>query len=80
MKITKKDMKTAAKYRESIPKQFGNLHERMQYLMELARRNCKSLDNDLWQAIHDLETEVSYYEPQSPPFGRRTGPISCFHT
>lgn len=74
MKLTAKDKACADQYRNCKPKQFGNLHERMQYVMKLLNRGhtASSIENDLWHALFDLETEVSYHEPQKPPYGRRT--------
>lgn len=72
MWITKRDEVVAKAYDEAKPKQFGDLHERMKYLMALIR------DQELWKthhaitdAIYDLETEVKHYVPARPPFGRR---------
>jgi len=74
MELTKQNKVCAETYRKCNPKQLGNLHERMQYVMEMLRRDRSQaiISNDLWHAIHDLETEVSFYTPQSPPYGRRT--------
>jgi hypothetical protein len=71
-KINGVDRATRAAYECAAPRQFGTLHERMKYLLECARR-CRlhQFDNDTWQAIFDLETEVAYHRPASPPFGRR---------
>jgi hypothetical protein len=73
MKFSPKDHQTAARYDTAEPKQFGTLHERMKYLIALGRE-CRlwEMHNDVWQAIWDLETEVKYHEPASPPFGHRT--------
>jgi len=74
MKLTDQDKARAEQYRKCKPKQFGNLHERMQYVMVLLNRghSASSIGNDLWHALFDLENEVSYHEPQKPPYGRRT--------
>lgn len=73
MKLTKRDKAQAEKYRLCAPKQFGNLHQRMKLVMGyLSVSDRKLIGNDLWQALFDLETEVSYYEPVSPPYGQRT--------
>lgn len=79
MKLTAKDKEVAEKYATAKPKQFGNLHERMQYVMKLLREKRTSpiiddlfFGDALWNALFDLQTEVSYHEPQSPPYGRRT--------
>ncbi len=78
--ITDADKKTAAAYENSNPKQLGNLHERMQYVMaclEKARADGKvELPHDLYQGIFDLATEVKYHTPATPPFGRRVVTLS----
>jgi len=73
MELTNRDNARAAQYRECKPKQFGTLHERMKYVMELLRVSDKKTPvmNDLREAIFDLETEVSFYEPKKPPYGKR---------
>jgi hypothetical protein len=72
MKITDKDRAIAEKYNNAKTNQFGNLHERMKYVMaQLTEQSASTIGNDLWQALFDLQTEVSFYEPQSPPYGRR---------
>lgn len=55
----------------AVPKQFGNLHERMKFVMAAMRRAVDLIPTDLWHAVHDLETEVSLHTPVDPPFGRR---------
>jgi hypothetical protein len=74
MKLTNKDKARAAKYRQCKPKQFGNLHERMQYVMALLNSGDSesSIGYALRTALYDLETEVKFYEPQDPPYGRRS--------
>jgi hypothetical protein len=49
----------------------GNLHERMRCVRVLADVIHESLPNELYQAILDLELEVSFHEPADPPFGHR---------
>lgn len=71
MKLTEKDFEQARKYRATKPKQFGNLHERMKFLMEKIEGKHSQIPNEIWQAIFDLETEVEYHTPANPPFGRR---------
>jgi len=45
----------------------------MQWAMFILKRlNPETVDHDLWNALFDLETEVSFYEPKSPPFGSQT--------
>lgn len=72
MKLREKDFHMAAQYDKTKPKQFGNLHERMRYAMELMQKHANDVPSDLWHAMLDLETEVKMHEPAMPPFGRRT--------
>lgn len=73
MKITKTNESTRKQYDEAKPDQFGNLHERMKYVMELLKQHDpNSIGNNLWHAIYDLETEVKHTPPANPPFGRRS--------
>jgi hypothetical protein len=58
-------------YRDAQPKQFGNLHERMKYLIELAKKYGHDTPADLHHAIFDLRTEVEGHMPVKPPLGRR---------
>jgi hypothetical protein len=73
-------------YIKSESKQFGNLHERMKWLL-LCHENLKthvdSINDESFKiayqnlsvAIMDLETEVSYSSVASPPYGRRHIPV-----
>lgn len=72
MKLKQKDFAVAKRYEETKPKQFGNLHERMRFAMELMLRHNDVIPAALWHAMYDLETEVKMHEPAMPPFGRRT--------
>ena len=61
-----------------LREQFGTVHERMKYLVEMIRdiynREGPAFDrkyNGLRVAVFDLETEVKFYEAQKPPFGSR---------
>mgnify|MGYP000582465657 CR=1 FL=1 len=67
-------MHFGVKVDKATPKQFGNLYERFQYLMQLAKRDKDAghLSDDLWHAIWDLRTEISGYDPVDPPYGRRS--------
>lgn len=57
-------------YREATPKQFGTLHQRMKYLIDLAIRDgIDSTHFDIWNAIFDLKTEVENY-PSHKSYGR----------
>lgn len=72
MKLTEKNLQARTAYLEATPKQFGTLHERMKFVMEqMQAAGGGVVPNDLWHAVYDLETEVSYHEPQRPPCGRR---------
>jgi hypothetical protein len=49
-------------FRRARPRQFGNLHERLKYLLQCARRcRLERLDNDTWQAIWDAISEAAFY-------------------
>ena len=65
------DARPVEAYETTEPKQFGNLHERMKYVISLTQQHKKEVPNDLWHAIWDLELEVSYYKPANPPYGSR---------
>lgn len=76
-RITHRDEETRQSYRESIPRQLGNLHQRMKIVMDMAR-HLRSIgvlggleSQALWHALHDLELEVSYHVPADPPYGWR---------
>jgi hypothetical protein len=74
-KLTASERATRLEYEAAAPQQFGTLHERMKYLLACARRcHLHEFDNDTWQAIFDLETEVSCHQPARPPFGHRAWP------
>lgn len=73
-KITRTDEQRRAAYLAAESKQFGNLHERMKYViacLESSTARDSELLHELNVAIYDLETEVSYHEPAKPPYGRR---------
>ena len=80
--ITQKQKEARAAYEKAKPKQFGNLHERMKFVMKSLEdaRGWKTsepdpefddLYHDLVHGIFDLETEIKYYPAQKPPFGNR---------
>lgn len=71
MKLTAKDEERRRKYFQSEPKHLGNLHERMRYAMDLLEQECETVGDALWDALFDLELEVSYHVPQTPPYGQR---------
>jgi hypothetical protein len=70
--FTDSDLAVEASYRAEPADSLGNLHQRMKAVV---RRGSEielwKIDNDLWQFIHDLQTEVSFHVPARPPFGRR---------
>lgn len=67
-----KECATRERYENTDPKFLGDLHERMQFVMMVARKNnTEKADHELWTAICDLRTEVSYTTPAKPPYGRR---------
>jgi hypothetical protein len=70
--LTAMDLEARRTYLAAVPKQFGDLHQRMKYLLEKAREvGYEVLGNDLWQALFDLENELSFYPAVRPPFGSR---------
>ena len=71
-KLTPQDMAISIAYRKCQAKQFGDLHQRMKYVVELMQQAREVIPNDLWHAIYDLETEAMHYPPQRPPYWRRT--------
>lgn len=72
MKKTKAVRDNEQAYKGAKPKQFGNLHERMKYLMTLISDfdKCKTIPNEVMHAIYDLKTEVEGCKPITPPVGR----------
>jgi hypothetical protein len=80
--ITQQEKHAKAAYERAKPKQLGDLHERMKFVMKALEeaRGWKTsepdpefddLYHDLVFGIFDLETEVKYYVAQKPPFGSR---------
>lgn len=65
-----------ADYENTNPKQLGNLHERMKYLLELAKAHENEIPTEVWHAIFDLEIEVKNHKPAMPPYGRRLEPLA----
>jgi hypothetical protein len=60
------------RYARAKPNPLGDLHQRMKAVIERGREiELWAIDNDLWQAIHDLQTEVSCMTPAKPPHGHR---------
>ncbi|HKP03668.1 MAG TPA: hypothetical protein VJU77_09950 [Chthoniobacterales bacterium] len=85
MKISPKDREVARAYEAAKPKQFGNLHQRMKFVMrglEEARGwNTSEPDPqfdedhpDLVHGLFDLEKEIKYHVPAKPPFATRIEP------
>jgi len=48
--------------------------------MQKCRADGAPLPNDLEQAIWDLETEVSFYVPAKPPYGKRTARLGTLRS
>ncbi len=70
--INNTNRKNSHSYESSKAEQLGDLYGRMKYLMEV----CQAAElwrgyNEVWQALHDLETEVRFHKPASPPYGHR---------
>lgn len=72
MKLKPSNNAARRAYLSASPKKLGTLHERMAFVMGLLQRERENVCHELWDAIYDLELEVSYHEPQLPPCGRRT--------
>lgn len=74
-RLTRSDREIERAYEAAKPDSLGNLHERMKAVIERGREiELWKIDNNLWQHIHDLQTEVSMHEPAKPPFGHRIVP------
>ena len=69
--------KTTSRYAEAKPKQFGNMHERMKYLIAAATEDEAAVPQDVWHAICDLQTEVEGHTPIEPSFGPRRDKIGA---
>ena len=84
MKLTKADIERQRQYRLGTSvNSLGDLHERMRCvrsLMQKCRADGAPLPNDLEQAIWDLETEVSFYVPAKPPYGKRTARLGTLRS
>lgn len=81
--VTKDTIKAADNklaYKDTKPDQFGNLHERMQYLMKLIHEQRADVPSAVWHAIYDLETELQHYETKVYSFGKghwiKPGPVN----
>lgn len=81
--VTKDTIKAADNklaYADTEPEQFGNLHERMQYLMKLIHEQRADVPSDVWNAVYDLETELKHYETKAYSFGKgqwiKPGPVN----
>lgn len=75
-RLTAADHATAQRYHKTAPKMLGNLHEQMQYVMEIARKlndQPGAIRPALWSALCDLEHEVSFHQPAKPAFTQRKG-------
>ncbi len=82
--LTVKENEQRQAYAEARPEAFGNLHERMKWLLEKLdviwpQQKLDALNgmdemvalSALANAIFDLETEVAPYAPVDPPYGER---------
>ena len=73
--LTDDNLRCMREYKKCNPVQLGNLHQRMKYVMAIMRRLGQDhVDSALWHAVFDMETEVKFYKPASPPFGHRGEP------
>jgi hypothetical protein len=78
MKLKPRDYEVRRRYYRSKPNQFGDLHEQMREAMEwLGKIQRTDIGGDpnvqrLLDVLCDLEIEVSYTEPSSPPMNHRT--------
>lgn len=78
VEYTKEELDRQKRYKQTEPSQFGNLHERMKYLISLIEEDSFAKDkkyHDIRVAVYDLETEVSFTYPASPPYGQRYYPL-----
>ena len=70
--ISRNDSIIASAYRNSMAEQFGNLHQRMKWLIETIQRQAEwVIPSDVWQAVHELESEIKHHVPAKPPFNLR---------
>ena len=76
MLLTNHDLAQRAKYDAAKPKQGGNLHERMKYLISICNIYQCWKNDEIWQALFGLQEEVSFHAPANPPFGTRTRPLT----
>jgi len=76
-KTTVQKKQNANDYELAKPKQFGNLHQRMKFLVDKVNNAGEAgLPLELRWAVFDLEMEVKHYQPKEPPFGSREGYVS----
>ncbi len=87
MKLGIKQKQMANAYDEAQPKERGNLHQRMKFVIKALDEargwqtsepdpEFDQLYHDLVFGIIDLETEVKFYEPARPPYAKRPVPVS----
>jgi hypothetical protein len=75
-----KHKSNAQRYEQAQPEQFGDIHGRMKFLMEMCHKyHSEGIPTMVWHAVFDLETEVKNYEPINPPFGRRLVKMGSRH-
>jgi len=75
--LNSQDRATAEAYAAANAKPYGDIHQRMKFLMEKLEEARKSDEfdknyNELMEAIFDLETEVKFYAPRKPPYATRS--------
>jgi len=76
--ITTEQRKASEAYESAGPVQFGNLHERMKFLLLLLTKAVDERESQeahaLCTAVYDLETELRGHTPIEPPVARRVHP------
>ena len=88
-KLTKEDEAVALSYEAAKPRQTGNLHERMRFVVETLRKIREAQEGgfggafdskymNLAMGIFDLETEVKYSRPAKPSYGSRVSHRGAF--
>ena len=83
MKLGMDAKRNAAFYKNANPRQLGNLHERMKFVMKALEKargfetnepdhgKFDQMYPDLVCGLFDLQNEVRYYTPARPAFGKR---------
>lgn len=68
-------MTNSIRYEKAMPEQFGDMHERMKFLIQEAQKANEKVPQTVWHAIWDLEAEVKNHAAIRPPFGKRTNRV-----